>query len=238
MRWVRDVTGRFPKRPHYAAHELDLACAELLRELATVRPRSTAAALSTDDLMVLIEQRADDLDLYADLSAEGTDVEAVTEFVPGRRPRVRIRRQLGEDERHAHRLRSTLAHELAHVVFHDFIWWFDQGVPDPATARALSPRCHRGRSGGQTDWMEWQAAYAAGALLMPIDALRLLLERTERGGLFARSTAGREHVRRVQRAFDVSAEAARVRLLQLGYLSQRPAAVVAAPVPAGFKRSG
>ncbi len=237
MRWVRDLTGRFPKRPHYATTELDQACAELRQELGAVRQRSTASALSTDDLMVLIEQRTDDLDLYADLSAEGADVEAVTEFVPGQRPRVRIRRQLGEAERHAHRLRTTLAHELAHVVFHDFIWWFDQGTLDPPTASGLSPRCHRGRSGGQTDWLEWQAAYAAGALLMPFDALRLLLERTEQSGLFERSTAGREQVRRVQRIFDVSAEAARVRLLQLGYLSPRPAVVLAAPVPAAFKRS-
>jgi hypothetical protein len=238
MRWVRDLTGRFPKRPHYETDELERACAELLGELASIRPRSTATALSTDALLVLVERRADDLDLYADLSAEGADVEAVTEFVPGQRPRVRIRRQLGEAERHAHRLRTTLAHELAHVVLHDFIWWFDQGTLDPPTASALSPRCHRGRSGGQTDWMEWQAAYAAGALLMPLDALRLLLERTERGGLFERSSAGREQVRRVQRSFDVSAEAARVRLLQLGYLSQRPALVLAAPVPAAFKRGG
>ncbi len=84
--------------------------------------------------------------------------------------------------------------------------------------------------------MEWQANYAAGALLMPAGALRQLLDASE--PRFVRSSGGRARLRQVQRACDVSAEAARVRLLQLGYLSQRPSAVLAAPVPAAFRRTG
>src|ERR687895_1223364 len=130
MRWERDATGRFPRGPHYEPHELDAACDDLLK--------TQQLPLSTDALTVLIEQRATDLDLYADLSAEGADVEAVTDFVPGQRPRVRISERLSTDARRGHRLRTTLAHELAHVVFHDFIWWFDQGALDAERARALS----------------------------------------------------------------------------------------------------
>jgi len=76
MRWVRDATGRFPRRPHYDAAELDQMSEALLVGTAH-KP------LATDTLTVLIEERAADLDLYADLTAEGEDVEAVTDFVPG-----------------------------------------------------------------------------------------------------------------------------------------------------------
>src|SRR4030088_1129093 len=114
MRWVRDVTGRFPKRPHFETAELDRACEDLLGDLRQVRPGADLR-VSTDDLTVLIERRAADLDLYADLTAEGADVEAVTDFCPNTRPRVRVSRRLSEDPRRQYRLRTTLAHELAHV---------------------------------------------------------------------------------------------------------------------------
>jgi len=217
MRWVRDLTGRFPRRPHYEQHELDSACDELVGTRQAPR-------LSTDALMVLIERHAADLDLYADLSAEGADVEAVTDFVPGQRPRVRISEKLSSSTRREHRLRTTLAHELAHVVFHNFIWWFDQGTLDIERAKALSPRCHR-RTLGTADWMEWQANYAAGALLMPASAI------VHDEHVWVRSFEGRRRIERVHTTFDVSMEAARVRLQQLGQLSQRPTRVLRAPVP-------
>lgn len=229
MRWVRDLSGRFPKRPHYDVDELDRACADLIRELQLTR--SPGYPVTTDDLAVLIEQRAEDLDLYADLTEEGADVEAVTDFVPGERPRVRINHKLSEDPRRAHRLRTTLAHELGHVVFHNFIWWFDQGTLDAATAAALSPRCHRRRlpSAGSTDWMEWQANYAAGALLMPIEAIAEFWP--AESAVWVRSYAARRRISHTQHTFDVSAQAASVRLLQLGRLTRRPTAILRSPIP-------
>jgi hypothetical protein len=224
MRWVRDATGRFPRRPHYEPTELDQLCEELL----VGKPRRP---VSTDTLTVLIEERAADLDLYADLSAEGADVEAVTDFVPGQRPRVRLSARLSEHARREHRLRTTLAHELGHVVLHDFIWWFDQGTLDAEQARALSPRCHRRGSLATADWMEWQAGYASGALLMSASGVRDLVGDVE--AVWVRSAAARRRVEHMQRAFDVSAEAARVRLQQLGQLSQRPTVVARAPLPRG-----
>lgn len=227
MRWVRDLSGRFPKRPHYETGELDRACEDLIRELQATR--AARFPISTDDLSVLIEQRAADLDLYADLSEEGADVEAVTDFLPGERPRVRINHRLSEDSRRAHRLRTTLAHELGHVVFHNFIWWFDQGSLDAATATALSPRCHGRQLAGTADWMEWQANYAAGALLMPLERLTRTLGRAE--AVWVRSSQGRDRIGLVQRTFDVSSQAAGVRLFQLGYLSQRPTTILRSPIP-------
>jgi hypothetical protein len=232
VRWVRDTTGRFPRRPHYDAAELDQACEDLIGScVRTRRPNEPAYPLTADDLAVLIEQRAADLDLYADLSTEGPDVEAVTDFVPGQRPRVRISHRLSEDRRRRPRLRTTLAHELAHVVLHDFIWWFDS-PPDSARAAVLSPRCHQGVASSGVDWMEWQAGYASGAMLMPASALRERFASPPHAAApWVRSPAARPRIRAVQDDFDVSAEAARVRLLQLGLLAQRPVAVVRSPLP-------
>lgn len=218
MRWVRDATGRFPRRPHYELPELESACADLLLELRRVR-HTGSQAVSTDDLTVLVEQHAADLDLFADLPPE---VDGVTEFARDARPRVRVAERLSSQARLANRLRTTLAHELAHVVLHNFIWWFDPGVPfDP---HALSPRCIlRARS---VDWMEWQANYCAGALLMPADALDPPEE-----PVWERSARGRLLIRGVQTRFEVSAQAATTRLRQLGRTSERPLHVRRAPVP-------
>jgi hypothetical protein len=218
VRWLRDASGRFPRRPHYEPSELDSVCAELLSQLRHIRS-ATSEALSTDDLTVLLEQHASDLDLYADLPP---DLDGVTDFARGTRPRVRVAARLSAHARYAHRLRTTLAHELAHVVLHNFIWWFDPGVPfDPA---ALSPRC--ALRAHANDWMEWQANYCAGALLMPASAFSSAAE-----PVWERSSRGRALIREIQQRFEVSAQAATIRLRQLGRLSDRPRHVTRAPIP-------
>jgi len=227
VRWLRDASGRFPRRPHYEPAELEAVCADLLGQLHQLRPTAGAqAALSTDDLTVLLEQHAADLDLYAELPA---DLDAVTDFARGARPRVRVAARLSATARSAHRLRTTLAHELGHVVLHNFIWWFspdpdpDPGVPfDPA---ALSPRCALRRQA--SDWMEWQANYCAGALLMP--AAALLADAAE--PVWERSARVQALIRQTAQRFEVSAQAAGIRLRQLGRLSARPPHVARAPVP-------
>jgi hypothetical protein len=71
-----------------------------------------------------------------------------------------------------------------------------------------------------TDWMEWQAGYAAGALLMPAGALRsvvakFLREHDSHGP--GSSISGLADS--VSDVFDVSSGAARVRLDKLGILN-------------------
>src|SRR5687767_9463227 len=102
MKWVRDTTGRLPGRPHYTPEELDRECEALLasRRAPAIYP------LTTDDLTVLLEAHTSDLDLYADLSADGPGVEGVTEFASEGKPRVRISAALSESPRSAHRLRT------------------------------------------------------------------------------------------------------------------------------------
>ena len=225
MKWVRDTTGRLPERPHYTPDELDRECEALLAGRRTLG----TYPLTTDDLTVLLEAHTSNLDLYADLSADGPGVEGVTEFATDGPPRVRISAALSVSPRSAHRLRTTLAHELAHVRFHSFLWSGGgfRGV------RCLRDSIARPRG---ADWLEWQAAYASGAILMPITALQRAIADTGGGGpkpLYSRFDAARRLVRHVARTFDVSETAARIRLTHAGALTDEvPTALCSAYLPA------
>src|SRR5271168_5193524 len=95
MRYVKDTTGRFPMRPYYEPAELDRECEKVLTAFFG-SPIPTPIA--TDDLATLIERDTSDFDPGADLSCYGPDVEGVTEFKRGRKPRVRIVAELAYDE--------------------------------------------------------------------------------------------------------------------------------------------
>ena len=221
MKWVRDATGRLPERPHYAPEELDRECEALLHAALRTRP---SFPLSTDALTVLLEAHTSDLDLYADLSAEGPGVEGVTEFVKDGKPRVRISTALSDSPAKVHRLRTTLAHELGHVRFHAFLW---KGAGLHGV-RCLRDSIARPRG---ADWLEWQAGYVSGAILMPLTALRRAAQDaigSRPTPLYSRSNTARTLVRHVSRTFDVSEPAARVRLTHTGCLTDE--------VPAELRR--
>jgi len=227
LKYVRDTTGRFSQRPHYEPEELDLECEQIIAEFIRERYHGLVLPIPTDALTKLIERDADDLDLYADLSSEGPSVQAVTEFYSGRRPRVRIAQDLSEQEHRSNRLRTTLTHEYGHVKFHAYLWDVEpQSPPFPNLPHTHSPKCKRETilNAPTSDWMEWQAGYICGALLMPISSLRRLVSRFfEEHNLSgplredAREALLLEH--EVVKQFDVSQDAARVRLLKLHYLS-------------------
>lgn len=236
MKWVRDTTGRFGRRPYYAQEEIDLHCDDIVSRFLAGRDGPGGYPLSTDSLTVLIEQGVSELDLYADLSSEGRDVEGVTEFHRKRRPSVRIARYLSALPARENRLRSTLAHEYGHVVFHSFLWTLDAGRPPSKNRRSSSRKCRRARivASPQRDWMEWQAGYAGGALLMPLTPLRNLVATAFAEWGVARRVEpdSDRHVElagRVAERFGVSKDAARTRLLRLDYVAQ---GAVAADGPA------
>ncbi|HUY96345.1 MAG TPA: ImmA/IrrE family metallo-endopeptidase [Verrucomicrobiae bacterium] len=210
MRWVRDPTGRFPQRPHFEAEELDARAEQCVEAFLQRRRGQVAYPLTTNDLVALVESRTADLDLYADLTDEGSDVEGVTYFAPGGKPAVQVSRTL-DDARRETRQRMTLAHELGHVDLHNALWPAEPPAelfPDPA--RPGPVRCLRRaieRPGSTADWMEWQAAYFASALLMPQRACRTVLAT-------APADTDREAV--AATAFHVSRAAAHVRLIYLG----------------------
>lgn len=226
--YVPDKTGRFSRRPHYKSEELDRDCESIITKFLKSRHGTVRYPVATEDLTILIERDADDLDLYADLSAHGNSVEGVTIFRPGHRPSVKISRALSGNERYKNRLRTTLTHEYGHVHWHAYLW--DVEPPGPDLLRQ-SPHADK-RScksdfildARETDWMEWQAGYVCGALLMPVTPLRALVRKYQEsyglyGAVSANDAHGQALIDAVQKEFDVSADAARVRLHKIKVFS-------------------
>ena len=230
MQWVRDKTGRFPQRPHYLPAEIDTECEQAILSFLKKKYGNVEFPIKTDDLTVFLEERAD-LDSYADLSREGGDVEGVTEFRPRKRPVVRIAKSLSELSNMENRLRTTLTHEYGHVHFHQFM--FDDAQTQspslfPRQEKGHTNKCHRDNMLGasERDWMEWQAGYACGAILMPANALVAAVKRfrDENGlpytNLASEADTGQRLIAFVASAFQTSRDAARVRLLKKGILGE------------------
>ena len=227
VRMVPDRTGRFPERPHFRPQELDKECESLITEFLRDLHGKVRFPVTTDELTKLIERDADDLDLFADLSDLGSSVEGVTQFYPGHRPTVGVSAELSNDPRRENRLRTTLTHEYGHVHFHAYLWAMRASGPDLLDPRAATgpTRCKRENmlNAPQTDWMEWQAGYASGALLMPRSHLAgVIAKYQEQHGLFGPVSATSAHAQAlvtiVIDTYKVSEDAARVRLAKLGYL--------------------
>lgn len=226
MKWVPDKTGRFAQRPHYLPEELDAECERIIEAFLKKKYGKVEFPIKTDDLTVFIEEKAD-FDSYADLSEEGAEVEGVTEFVSGKRPVVKIAGHLNAPHLE-NRLRTTLTHEWGHVHFHRFMFeGLEQtGSLFPEPAQVQGNKCHRDTMVGATekDWMEWQAGYICGAVLMPSTALVDLVRQFRADhdlvhrNLALESDSGRELIALVSMRFQTSRDAARVRLLKKGLL--------------------
>jgi hypothetical protein len=228
MRYVKDLTGRFKQRPHYEPSELDDECEGIVTAFMRNAYGGLTFPIPTDALTKLIERDAADLDLFASVSDEGDDVEGVTLFIPGSKPRVRIAEALSIDARRAHRLRTTLTHEYGHVKLHAYL--FDVEEPSRLlenTVEERSAKCLRQRilDAAPADWMEWQAGYMCGALLMPVTHVKrlchdFLTSQNFFSPLEVDSTPALDLRRTMAQRFDVSDDAARVRLLKLRLLTQ------------------
>jgi hypothetical protein len=236
MKWIKDTTGRFSHRPHYLPDELDLECERIVASFLQNRYGRVEFPISTSDLTILVENETADLDMYADLSEETGEVEGVTEFVPGQKPRVKISRVLSQAYNMENRLRTTLTHEYGHVRFHGFMYAIQSSTQSLFPVNeVVSNKCKRENIVGarRSDWMEWQAAYASGAFLMPITQLRQAVkafraENAASSGLITTdSPQGLRLTAKIATEFRVSRDAARVRLLQREFL-----------VPEGVKVSG
>ncbi len=184
--------------------------------------------IPTDDLTLLIEGDVSDFDGYADLSRFGSGVQGLTEFLPDRKPRVSIAKDLAEDERRQNRYRTTLTHEYGHVRLHAYLFEMEErpnrGLDNKPNRDDHIQICKRDTiiSASQTDWMEWQAGHVCGAILMPASAIKRLAGNFQRehdiyGPVSPQGTHGRDLITAVTAAFQVSAEAAKVRLSRLGY---------------------
>lgn len=224
MRLVFDVTRRFRQRPHYEGNELNLECEAIVSGFLSQRHGRVSFPISTDDLWALLESVTDDVD-FADLREEGDEVHGVTEFHCTGRPSVKIARELVDEPRRVNRLRTTITHEFGHVKFHGFLYALElesEKLFVDLDRQRRDPVCRRENMLGNTvDWMEWQAGYVSGGILMPASAVRALvadalgptavpLQREDpRLGGITNSVCER---------FTVSADAARMRLTKLGYV--------------------
>lgn len=230
MKMIRDITGRFKQRPHFEPAELDRDCERIVVDFLKQRYGEVKYPISTDDLTALIEKDADDLDHYADLSVYGPGVEGLTMFQPGGKPKVKIAASLSDGKRE-NRLRTTLTHEFGHVRFHSYL--FDPALSSlelfGSQKAEVKPAdriqiCKRDTmiDANRGDWMEWQAGYVCGAILMPASALRQLMKdqfpEHVTGGQGIDATVTDAMIEAIQGTFKVSTEAARVRLLRLGVI--------------------
>lgn len=233
-RWVSDTTGRFAKRPHYSPEQLDAECESIVSSFLIERYGRAVFPISTDDLTVLLEKAVDDFDPYADFSGEPGDVEGVTEFRRGARPAVKISAKLTSIASLENRLRTTLTHEYGHVHFHDFLHQVESKpaslFDDPGISSSSPPHAHRCKrdsmvSLSDRDWMEWQAGYVCGAMLIPMTQLVECVQqfrkqrKLEHATISEHSTSGTDLIEVISSSFQTSRDAARVRLLQRKFLS-------------------
>lgn len=228
VKMVPDKTGRFAERPHYSPEDLDRECERIVSAFLRKKRGAVSFPIATEDLEVLIEQEGASLDSCVDLSAFGEDVEGVTEFLPDQGPKVSISDKLATDDRRKNRLRTTLSHEFGHVHFHRHLWAekFLSGRLFERKSSENKAICKRDTvlNANQYDWMEWQAGYVSGSVLMPLTHIRQLVSEYCQslglhGAVYHGSQQGLALIAQVVDRFAVSEEAARIRLLKLNLLS-------------------
>ena len=124
LQYHKDETGRLPEKPHYKHEELDAMAQKIILEASDILGDKVVYPVSTDKLTIVIEKYVDDLDLYANLREEFGDknIEGVTIFFPFKKPIIKISEDLQSVQYKENRLRTTLLHELGHVVIHDPLW--------------------------------------------------------------------------------------------------------------------
>jgi Zn-dependent peptidase ImmA (M78 family) len=204
-------------------NELDVECERLVKLVYYEKfGNDFEPPLSDDTLQVLVEQHAD-VDLYAELPES---VHGQTEFQRDKRPLIRINASLSLDERRKNRLRTTLAHEWFHAVYHRSAWeirWAHARVQTEQEVTAAPPQfplfaCSHATilEAPEDEWVEFQAGYASCAILMPATTIRAEMARMTSGELPQQQVA----VERIASIFQVSTEAARWRLAHLGVLAE------------------
>ena len=222
MKWVNDTSGKLIKRPHFKPEELDRLCENALVEFLIDKYGKPNFPISTGDLEQFLESETSDFDPYADLSSEGRNVEGMTVFLKGKKPTAKISEHLSR-LRSDNRRRSTIAHELGHVLIHAGLWGQRELLVEEADY--YSKKCLRKNiiNAPVSDWMEWQAGYSSGALLMPKSFVGEIASKVHSlvksdAPIKIVSSSGAGLIQRTKRAFSVSNIATKVRLLQLGYL--------------------
>jgi len=226
MKWIADDTGRFKLRPYYATQEIDSTCNELVTKFLIKKYGRAKMPLQSGDLELIVEENVSEFDQYADLGLEGKDIEGVTYFHKNRPPTVKISEALSKHFSQENRRRTTIAHELGHVIFHTDLFISDFLIVDNEDTTDHLVRCNRQNilAPQEGNWLEWQAFYAGGAFLMPIFHMQAIADGVfdlvkHSGPFYIDSSAGRGFLTRVTQSCLISSAAATVRLVQLGYVT-------------------
>lgn len=231
MKWVPDRTGKFIRRPHYDPVEIDQECERIIYDFLLKKYKKLKFPITTSDLTILVESYVEDLDMGVDLTEEDGEVEGVTEFKRGSRPTVKVSNVLVGNPMMENRLRTTLTHEFTHVTLHSFMFeietkprsLFEVESEMPAQ---LTHKCKRDNMlvTTEVDWMEWQAGYGCGAFLAPASSLYNVVKDFRQahdipvGILSLISDEGQQLIQTVAGEFQISRDAARVRLMQKRFL--------------------
>jgi hypothetical protein len=190
------------------------------------------------DIERLIQRLHVRMDQHADLEPT---VLGLTEFYTNEPPKIFINSDLtgAIDDDHTPpgirgRWRATIAHEASHVVMHRVLFEVNQeqdslfqmqNQPEPQRLMRCLKKNVLYRGGGTNDWREVQANMGMAALLMPQSLFRQLADSVaERHRMAAESlTIGSRSAAtlaaEMAACFDVSRQAAGIRLETLGILS-------------------
>lgn len=244
MRWSRDALGR--DRIWYSIEEIEAIMDDETRKAGLVptpdRPSLDLEPFLERHLGVLLDQ-------YASLPA---DTLGQTTFEPGQPVHIDINADLtgALDERGGGlstrgRWRATLAHEAAHVLLHRMLFEVPLAQPtllesEPAAEGASKlMRCLKrdvSLSRTVSDWREVQANRGMAVLLMP-RGLFTRVAREEQGSLaltsfpLADDSVDADRLtRRLAARFDVSRQAAAIRLRTLGLVAEPSAQTLGLPL--------
>lgn len=211
MRELPDRGGRLPYRLWYEESEIEAIAA---RELARAGSPVLGDGPATD-VDALLELH---LGVVPEFTWLPRGVLGATEFTVEGEVRLQVSADLSlraDRDRPAEKLlRSTLAHEAAHVLLHRVLFLKESSdIFGGLSSRSeLCRSVGMPRPGYQGEWWEWQANRGMAALLMPARALAAWLAERERAAPGERVSARREAA---AAAFGVSADAVRRRLAQL-----------------------
>ena len=226
------MNGSLPKAPYLAIEHIEREVEYCLND-ARLMP-STAGPVDIEAFLEIYLRVH--LDQHADLDS---NVLGLTSILPGERPCISINRDLtlaAEDDKSPlgirGRWRATCAHEGAHVIFHRTdleaasrqLSLFDlDSDPHVALSRQICLKRDFGRVKGKTDPREIQANLGMAALLMPRPVFEPAARKVASAiRSFNPSSAHRLSmmVQHLAPLFEVSKEAARIRLETLNFHHQ------------------
>lgn len=217
MKTFKSKRGPFAERPYLEESEIEHACTTELLALDLMPKNPQPIRIDR-----YIEKRFGVSIEYDDL---GPGVLGYTQFGKSGVKAVVVSRALDEEGTLAanRRVRSTLAHEAGHGIFHAHLFLetganslFPEGAGEQP--RVLCRDEEQGGTGGyKGNWWEWQANRAIGGLLLPrglvARAVEQLVESVGLLGLTVLPPSRREAaVQHVAEVFDVNQVVARRRL--------------------------